>query len=77
MKKNYQLPEYNKKKLEKLNGIVKSFMQILLKVLFSMVSMVINYAAILSSFDTFIFARIARASFVIFTPYHRSSFSCQ
>lgn len=58
-------------------GSVKSFMQIFLKVLFSRVSMVINYAAILSSFDTLIAARIAHASFVILTPYHLNSLSCQ
>lgn len=56
---------------------VKSFLQILLRALFSMVSMVINYAAIPSSFDTLIAARIARASFVISTPYHLSCCNCQ
>ena len=42
---------------------VKSFMQMFLRVLFSTVFMVINYAAILSSFDTLIATRIALAFF--------------
>jgi hypothetical protein len=62
---------------EGLQDTVKSFTQILLRALFSMVSMVINYAAIPSSLDTLIAARIARASFVILTPYHLSSLICQ